>query len=908
MKPGNTSTLMTALAVGLLCYASREARAQTWDVFNETYGSGAGEVSFNAGYTYKWSTTAPMETLTPGKATLSLDAGAASHYAMKDPTLPAYAGGGADVTLEWKIALHDGASANIYLGENESVGPSSWQHVLSFDRDFYIGYQANELEDYNSRNGASLAPPGFDSSVPHVYRLVRQGGVDSWYIDGQLLKQALQTGAGATSDGCRLQWGFCDNASSASSVDVYYFRAASGASLPPDTTPPTLLSASRGAGDPTQVAVTFSEAVQTTTATNLSNYSVNFGGPILAATRSGPSTVVLTLTSGLVGTVTNVLTINGVQDLASNSIAPNSQVTISVPASGWDVINENYGNGSGEVSFNASYSYAFNSTAPDETLSPGKATLDLHQGGAVRYPVKSLDQPAWTGGGADVTIEWKLAFHSGGSALIFLAENQSSGSSSWGHILSLDQDYVSGHQANEIEDYYTRDGTSLAPSGFDSSLPHVYRLVRQSGVNSWYLDGQLLKQPISGPGAASDSYRLEWGLYENANSPSSVDVYYLKAANVALVPGPTDTTAPTVVSAARGNIDYTKVTVVYSEPVQAGTAINPSHYSINHGGPVLAASEINSTTFILTLTSGLADTVVNTLTINGVKDLAGNSIAANTQVTVTYPPLWDVMNEKYGNGAGEVSFNASYSYSFGSTAPPETLSPGKATLSLDQNGAIKYPVKPANVPAWAGGGTDVTLEWKLAFLNGSGGHLWLSENQISGSSSWGHILSFNNDFNTGVYEANSLEDYYTRDGVSVAPPGFDGSLPHVYRIVRKTGTNSWYLDDQLLKQALVIGSGAVGDGALRLEWGFNPNADTPSSVDVYYFRAATGALVPGEATLNFVRNGNQLTFSWDAAGYALQENSVLTNSGAWTNTPGGNVSGVSVTMGAGKKYFRLKQQ
>jgi hypothetical protein len=269
-------------------------------------------------------------------------------------------------------------------------------------------------------------------------------------------------------------------------------------------------------------------------------------------------------------------------------------------------------------------------------------------------------------------------------------------------------------------------------------------------------------------------------------------------------------------------------------------------------------------------------------------------------------PLWDVMNEKYGSGPGEVSFNASYTYGFGSTAPPETLSAGKATLSLDPGSTVKYPVKSESVPAWAGGGADVTLEWKLAFLNGSGGHIYLAENQSGASSSWGHILSFNNDYNTEVYEANSLEDYYTRDGVSVAPSGFDGSLPHVYRFVRKAGTNSWYLDGKLLKQALEIGGGAAGD-SLRLNWGFNLNAETPSSVDVYYLRIANGALMP-EVTLHFTRNGNQLTFSWDAAGYALQENSILTNAAEWTNTPGGNVSGVSVTMGAGNKYFRLKQQ
>lgn len=477
----------------------------------------------------------------------------------------------------------------------------------------------------------------------------------------------------------------------------------------------------------------------------------------------------------------------------------------------WDVINEVYGSGPGEVSFNETHTYAFGSTAPVETLSSGKATLNLPQGAGARYPAKAPTLPAWAGGGADVTLEWKMALRSGSSAYLYLAENQAKASSSWGHILSFDRDYNTGYQADEIEDYYARSGASLAPPGFDSSVPHVYRLVRQSGTNRWYLDGQLLKQVLAtGNGAAGDGYRLYWGFSQTTNSMSYVDVYYFRAASGA------------------------------------------------------------------------------------------------------FPPLsWDVMNENYGNGAGEVSFNASHVYSFGSTAPAETLAPGKATLSLAQGEGRKYPVKDQNLPAWAGGGADVTIEWKLAFQNGAGGHLWLSENQNAFSSSWGHLLSFNNDYNTGLYEPNSIEDYYTRDGVSVAPAGFDSSLAHVYRIVRKAGSNSWYLDGRLLKQSLAIGSGAAGDGLLRLEWGFNENPSSPSSVEVYYFRAANGAhmpeLPPVEPRLSYVRTGGELILSWDAAGYVLQESGTLGSSPCWLNVSNGQTSPVVVPLVDAARFFRLAE-
>ena len=480
----------------------------------------------------------------------------------------------------------------------------------------------------------------------------------------------------------------------------------------------------------------------------------------------------------------------------------------------WNVINETYGNGTGEVSFNANYTYAFGSTAPGETLWPGKATLNLPQGTGARYAVKTpSSQPAWAGGGANVTLEWKIAFRGGASAYLYLAENQSTGSSSWGHILAFDRDYNTGYQANEIEEYYTRNGASLAPPGFDSSVPHVYRLVRQGGVNSWYLDGQLLKQTlVTGGGAAPDGYRLEWGFNQNPSVASSVDVYYFRAADGA------------------------------------------------------------------------------------------------------FPPLtWSVMNETYGNGPGEVSFNASYVYSFGSTAPTETLSPGKATLNLGQGGGVKYPVKaPSSLPAWAGGGADVTLEWKIAYKDGASGTLYLAENQNAGSSSWGHILLFNRDYNNNnsIYQANEIEDYYTRNGVSLAPAGFDSSLPHVYRIVRKTGTNSWYLDGRLVKQALVNGVGAAGDG-LRLEWGLNENPSSASSADVYYFRAANGAYPPdgppaGPVRLNFARDAGQLTLSWEASGYyVLQETSSLASPSCWYNVTNGQSSPVVVPLDAAEMFYRL---
>jgi hypothetical protein len=458
MNETRASAIVTALAVWLLVCSLQTTQAQTWNVINETYGNGAGELSFNASYTYAFGSTAPTETLSAGKATLNLPQGIGARYPVKAATLPAWAGGGADVTLEWKIALRGGSSAYLYLAENQKTTSSTWGHILSFDRDYNTGYQANEIEDYYARNGTSLAPAGFDSSQPHVYRLVRRSGVDSWYLDGQLLKQALVTGPGAAADGCRLEWGFNQSTNSASYVDVYYFRAANGAFLP--------------------------------------------------------------------------LT--------------------------WNVMNEVYGNGPGEVSFNASYSYLFGSVAPTETLSAGKAALTIPQGSSgVVYPYKAANLPAWSAD-TDVTIEWKMAFSQGGSGLVYFSQTESTSSSTWGGIEMFDLVYGSSssvYTPNAIADYFRRvNGENLAPAGFNSSVPHTYRFVRQGGTNSLYVDNNLtplISPLVNGPGgAAADGYRWGWGFYKNAASDSEVDIYYLKAAHGAFPPDGS-TTGPVTLNYAR---------------------------------------------------------------------------------------------------------------------------------------------------------------------------------------------------------------------------------------------------------------------------------------------------------------------------------------------------------------------
>jgi hypothetical protein len=81
-----------------------------------------------------------------------------------------------------------------------------------------------------------------------------------------------------------------------------------------------------------------------------------------------------------------------------------------------------------------------------------------------------------------------------------------------------------------------------------------------------------------------------------------------------------------------------------------------------------------------------------------------------------------------------------------------------------------------------------------------------------------------------------------------------------------------------------------------------------------YNRVLTASEIAGLAgvvappTLDFSVAGGKLTLSWSQTGFALQENSNLSNSAAWTNVANGNVSPVVITLPpTGANFYRLKK-
>ena len=152
-----------------------------------------------------------------------------------------------------------------------------------------------------------------------------------------------------------------------------------------------------------------------------------------------------------------------------------------------------------------------------------------------------------------------------------------------------------------------------------------------------------------------------------------------------------DTTPPTVVSAA-GASDARHATVVFSEPVTAGSAQNVSNYEINSLTVTAAVLSTNDNATVLLTTSVQSPSTLYTITINGIKDTssAGNTIASDTTTTFTSEEL-----KVAGVGAllGQdgtsydvgVRFNLPYDLASATTTANYTLSAG--TLS----GITPYP-------------------------------------------------------------------------------------------------------------------------------------------------------------------------------------------------------------------------
>ena len=151
------------------------------------------------------------------------------------------------------------------------------------------------------------------------------------------------------------------------------------------------------------------------------------------------------------------------------------------------------------------------------------------------------------------------------------------------------------------------------------------------------------------PGATASAYGLSPVALNDSGSTFSCAITnsygWTNSATATLTVLP-DTTRPTILSAVNLG-ENTRVTVLYSEPVEAATATNAANYSLNFGASVSAVRFVGDTRTVLLETSPLNAGQTYTLTVNNVRDRATtpNPILPNStiQFSLTFTPL-DIRN------------------------------------------------------------------------------------------------------------------------------------------------------------------------------------------------------------------------------------------------------------------------
>lgn len=208
--------------------SSAAVQGATWDLLNETYGNGAGQVPFVSSYKWPWNGgKTASETLYDGYASLSISSGV--FYACRQNgtiNLPAD---------QWRIdvtmQIHNAMGFSFYLGDRDDTPATKALMQVNAAYSETVAHP-NVITDYNLRiaNDGEIQPAGFDGSGLHTYSFRWDGSAMMFYLDGSyvttLLSGAAMAGADAGYEACQFGLG-AGKSAGPGTVDFYSVRVAS---------------------------------------------------------------------------------------------------------------------------------------------------------------------------------------------------------------------------------------------------------------------------------------------------------------------------------------------------------------------------------------------------------------------------------------------------------------------------------------------------------------------------------------------------------------------------------------------------------------------------------------------------------------------------------------------------------
>ena len=387
----------------------------------------------------------------------------------------------------------------------------------------------------------------------------------------------------------------------------------------------------------------------------------------------------------------------------------------------------------------------------------------------------------------------------------------------------------------------------------------------------WYLGNNAIA------GATNAAYTIPFLVSSNSgayhfNVSNPANNTNSRTASLVVLP---DTIAPVITHIAAGS---TQIVVSFSKPVDPVTAASAAHYSVSSGVNVTnaAVNPADATQVILTTSSALNLGVVYMLSVNGVKDLFGNTVVLSVSFArgITIDGSfgdWDGVAPVYSGPSGSTSlaadfkdiyvYNDANNYYFRVTLwhdidPNYGQFPAYANLYFDTDNDVNTGHLPGSI------GSELLTESGAGYQEKNGA---FNEGAINGLN-WSCLpASPNSDFEFSI----SRSATYANDGLPVFT----------------TNVLNFHFEGQTASWAAV-------------------NEVPPGGVINYSNVSVTVPSLPlGRLAVDSLSN-SRLAVVWNSPG-TLQVRSSLTG-GSWTNLPSAT-SPYVLTSPASQMFFRLAQ-
>lgn len=364
-----------------------------------------------------------------------------------------------------------------------------------------------------------------------------------------------------------------------------------------DNTPPVVVSVSLTS--PKQLLVTFSEPVESATATSVNNYSVTPGNILPSSVTqdiSNPAIVQLTFSQNFTPDVPYTLTTSNVRDLAGNTMIPGQSAFSWHQAKTYDIL--------------------INEIMADPTPAvnlPDAEYIELYNRSALPVDIKN-----WVlvlGSSSKIFPQYTLP--AGGYVILCSTTNKPL-LQPFGNVIDFSSFSV------------TNLSGTLTLKDYSGKIVHTVSYVEGWFNGSYKKDGGWsleLVDPMNPCGEASN-----WKACTNAAGGTPGSINSVNAPNPDLIP-------PAITRV--GITDPTHITVWFSESCDSVNILNTANYSIDNGVgyPVLAASQSpDYRQAKLTLSSPLSEGIIYTLTsTRDIIDCAGNQLLSGTSARFAIP-------------------------------------------------------------------------------------------------------------------------------------------------------------------------------------------------------------------------------------------------------------------------------